>query len=329
MKIIQFLASTGWGGLENFFVDLSNELSKKHEVHVILLNNSYIQNLFNSNIKVHLLLSNKSRYNPFLYLELNKLIKDISPDIVHTHSSKASEILYNLNYFKNIKFVGTKQSSSKGAIFNKLKNTVVSSKSVQDTVKQKKLKLIFNGTTPIEINRIRNKNQIFTMLAVGRLDKIKGFDILIKECSKLEFDFKLEIVGDGEERENLEEMIASLNLNDKIQLIGFQTDIPQRMNDADVVVMSSHSEGFPIAMAESIFYARAFISTRVGGCNDVLPKDYLINNFDIALKLKDVHMNLKSYQDNFEIFSKINKHRFMLSTIANEYIEYYKEVIAE
>ena len=95
IKVLQFIASKGWGGAEKSFVELCNALSESIQIEVVLFKENKIEERLNSNIKIHRLLSGSSRYNPFLYFDFLMLIRKIKPDIVHTHSAKASEIIYN------------------------------------------------------------------------------------------------------------------------------------------------------------------------------------------------------------------------------------------
>ena len=191
--------------------------------------------------------SRNTRANPFLHWELYRLFKKINPDIVHTHFAKASEIFYYLNKALGIRHVATKHNPRKGRIYNKLKHVIAVSKGVADSVRHDNVKIIYNGIHPIQLPDDASVNSVFTIIAVGRLEKIKAFDRLINECSKLEFDFNLMIVGEGKERGNLEKLATDLNIKDKVKFLGFRLDIPQLMQRSDVVVVCSHSEGFSLS----------------------------------------------------------------------------------
>ncbi len=329
MKICHFVTSVGLGRGE-VYVDLANEMSLKGEVEVSLLvpKDAKFLGRIASSVNVILYKTSDNKFNPFFYFELYKIFTSNKFDILHTHFSKASAVFHRLSYFVSSTHVATKHNPRKGRVFNQLKNVTAASESIKNSISIKNVRMIYNGITPVEIIP-SGGNDIFSMVAVGRLDKIKGFDIFINECAKLDFDFRLDIIGDGKEKEALTKLISSLKLEDKINLVGFQTDIPQRMQNADMVVMSSHSEGFPITMLEAIFYAKLFISTEVGGCNEVLPKQFLIDGFEIASKITGMHTNLTKYQKEFEIFCVKNREKFMLSSICDEYIKYYKKVIVK
>lgn len=326
MRVVQFLASPGWGGLENVFVNLCNELSKMIEIDVIVLQNSAVIEKFDKNIRVHVLTRSPSRYNPLLYMELYRLLHKLKPDIMHTHSAKATQIFYYLNMLLDFPHVATKHNSRKGKVFNKLFHVIAVSKGVKESIKNHNVKIIYNGIKPVEILP-QNKDEIFTILAVGRLDNIKGFDILIKECAKLNFAFRLHIIGEGKERVNLEKMIVELALEDKVQLLGFRNDIPQLMKNAEMVVMSSHSEGFSLVMLESIFYGNLFVSTKVSGATEVLDERFLFDGLNLSDKLNDVYRNYMIYKEEYVNLTNELQKKFLLENIAKEHIIYYESIV--
>jgi glycosyltransferase involved in cell wall biosynthesis len=326
MKVVQFLASKGWGGLEKAFVNLCNEMAKTTQIDVIIFDNSIVSSKFTKDVNVHLLYADPSRFNPFLYWELFRLLQKIEVDIVHTHSAKATQIFSYVNIFLSLPHVATKHNSRKGKIFNSLPNIIAVSDGVKESILHENVKVIYNGVIPVEV-KPQAQNKVFTILAVGRLDKIKGFDLLIQECAKLDFPFRLDIVGEGEEKKNLVSFINKLHLEDQISLLGFREDIPQLMHNADVVVMSSHSEGFSLVMLEALFYAKLFISTKVSGATEVLDERFLFDGSNFSEKLKDIYKNESRYKDEYALLSKRLRDKFLLSHIAKIHIEYYESIL--
>lgn len=326
MRVVQFLASKGWGGLENIFVSLCNELSKTIEIDVIVFKGSVFLEKFDKNVCIHLLSSNSSRSNPLLYMEIYRLIHKLKPDIVHTHSTKTTQIFYYCNRFLHIPHIATKHNSRKGKIFNSLPNIIAVSNGVKESILHENVKVIYNGITPVKV-KPQIKYKVFTILAVGRLDKIKGFDLLIQECAKLDFPFQLQIVGEGEEKKNLELLINKLHLEEQVNLLGFREDIPQLMHNADLVVMSSHNEGFSLVMVEALFYANLFVSTRVSGAIEVLDERFLFDGFNFSSKLKDIYKNESLYKDEYALLSKGIQDKFLLPNIVKTHIEFYESIL--
>ncbi len=327
MKVLQFIASKGWGGAEKSFVELCNELSKSIQVEVVLFKENQIEERLNQNIKIYRLSSNPSRYNPFLYFEFLKLIKKINPDIIHTHSAKASEIIYILNKFVSVKQVATKRNPRKGSIFNKIDYVTAISQDVEKSIYKEDVEVIYNGLLQETTITEKSSNPVFTLLAVGRLDRIKGFDILIKEVSKLDFPFCLNIVGEGDERKNFEKLIIDLGLSEKVNLLGYREDIPSLIAAADLVVVSSHSEGFGRVLVETLFYGKLIISTKVGLSIEILPGELLIDDFEIAKKIDEIYTNEQHYYKLFTHLKKMRTKEFLVKNIIQEYIDFYKRIL--
>ena len=326
MKVLQFIASNGWGGAEKSFVELCNELQKSIQIEVVLFDENQIEERLDPNIKIYRLSSGSDRHNPFLYLEFLKLIRKIKPDIVHTHAAKASEIIYNLNKLVPVKQVATKRNPRKGSIFNKIDHVIAISQDVVKSISKEDVNVIYNGLLPVSNIAKQSANPVFTLLSVGRLDKIKGFDILIKEVSKLEFPFHLNIVGEGEERKNLETLIMDLGLSEKVSLLGYREDIPSLIASADLVVISSHSEGFGRVVVETLFYGKLIISTKVGISIEILPEELLIDNFEIAKKIDTIYNNTQHYNALFTQLKETRTQEFLVENCIQKHIGFYEKI---
>ncbi|MFO8236562.1 MAG: glycosyltransferase family 4 protein [Bacteroidales bacterium] len=100
------------------------------------------------------------------------------------------------------------------------------------------------------------------ILAVGRLEYPKGFDLLIQAFSKTQAkkDWQLIIAGEGSERQNLEGQIMSCGLDSNVSLVGFQLDIENFYSRASLFALSSRYEGYPNALAEAMNFGLPCIS---------------------------------------------------------------------
>jgi len=330
MKIIQFIASKGKGGAENLVASLSNAIKKsKVDVELLLLKKSSLAKQLHTDIPVTYL-HFSSRFNPLLYLELLWFFWSKKPDIIHTHSAKATELIHSIASFISPIHVATKHNPRKAKIFNKIHHVTAISKDVAKSIQRPNVKIIYNGITPVATpTKLLHTRGPFIISAIGRLDKIKGYDILIQECSKLSFDFILNIIGDGNEKENLSKLIRDLKLEKKVFLCGFREDIETVMSSSDLVVISSHSEGFSLVMVEALFYAPMLISTRVSGAIEILSNTFLIDGFHIADKITLLHAHYDDFLREFDALREKTKNAFLLSHIALEYIDYYQEVLQD
>lgn len=173
------------------------------------------------------------------------------------------------------------------------------------------------------------ENFKFSIVAVGRLDKIKGFDLLIRAVSELKFDFELKIYGQGGERQNLQNLIDSLKLQDRVRLCGFCDDVAAALAASHLHVISSRKEGFPVILIEGIFYSPVLISTRAGGISEILSEEFLYEAADLGVKIDEIY---RTYGKSVRAFAQ--KHTGLKQTLTlQNYISslknYYEELLCE
>jgi len=101
------------------------------------------------------------------------------------------------------------------------------------------------------------------ILAVGRLEPQKDYHTLLDAFARLcaDRDVRLVILGEGRMRTELEQRISSLNLQDSVELVGFQSNPFGWMAACDVYVMSSRFEGFPNSLAQAMACGARVVST--------------------------------------------------------------------
>lgn len=319
MKICYFSCSTIYGGVEKIVVDTLNEISKYNDCCLVVPKGCLYKEKLSSSVKVYEYESYDKRYNIFLYLELYKIFKNY--DIVHSHAAKATQITYILSKFLSFIHIATKHNIRKGKIFNKVKNVISVSAEVAKTITHPTKTLYFGLALK---NLEKQKQDIFTITAVGRLDPIKGFDNLINEVSKLNFDFRLNIIGDGKQKEILEKLIISKNLQNRVFLLGFKDNIIQYLKNSDLQVISSLSEGLPITLIEGILYCPIIISTPVGGIKEVIHKDFLIDIDNFSQKINEIYLNYDNAVEDFALKHNSIKEKFNFDNYKKELVDYYK-----
>ena len=120
---------------------------------------------------------------------------------------------------------------------------------------EKKIHVIPNPIKPVSTSKAEKKNIV---LAVGRLAFQKNMDVLVKAFSRLSLDFsdwKLVIVGDGEDMVKLKNLVTDLKATEQIDLRGYAKNPAQYYEEASIFCLPSRWEGFPNALAEAMSYA--------------------------------------------------------------------------
>ena len=114
-----------------------------------------------------------------------------------------------------------------------------------------------------------------TLLAVGRLNPVKDHAFLIRACARMRdcgIEFECAIAGEGSERRRLESLIGEYGLKDRFRLLG-HVHRP-RMNTlychADVVVLTSRSEGLPLVLMEAMAQGRIVLAPAITGIPEII-----------------------------------------------------------
>jgi glycosyltransferase involved in cell wall biosynthesis len=122
---------------------------------------------------------------------------------------------------------------------------------------------------------VRVKAGRFCLLSVGRLHGVKDHRFLIQGCAALRdrgLDFLCWIVGEGPERGALENQIASLRLQGRITLTGHvsRSDLSSYYRSADLVVMTSKSEGIPVVLMEAMAHEKLVLAPAITGIPELV-----------------------------------------------------------
>jgi N-acetylgalactosamine-N,N'-diacetylbacillosaminyl-diphospho-undecaprenol 4-alpha-N-acetylgalactosaminyltransferase len=124
----------------------------------------------------------------------------------------------------------------------------------------------------------------FTFISVGRLDYGKNHKLLIDAFSKLSVDnIELIILGEGVFREQLEEQIKGLYLENSVYLLGFDSNPYKYFSKADVFVFTSLYEGFPNVLVEALACGLSVISS---DCKSG-PREILAPYSDFSFQIKE------------------------------------------
>ncbi len=109
---------------------------------------------------------------------------------------------------------------------------------------------------------------------VGRLSREKGADVLLAAAARLPgTQARISIIGDGQERATLEAAAGSLGITERIAWHGLVPGAGRLMPAFDLFVLSSRTEGTPIAVFEAMAARVPIVATAVGGVPDMLDPD--------------------------------------------------------
>jgi glycosyltransferase involved in cell wall biosynthesis len=147
-----------------------------------------------------------------------------------------------------------------------------------ERVPDRKLRVIHNG---IDVDRHtppakRPPDSAARAVTVGRLDPVKDQATLLR-ASRLVVDqmpgYRLDVVGDGPSRPELEALRETLGLADHVRFHGYRADVGPYLAAAGLFVLSSVSEGVPLALLEAMASGLPAVATDVGGIREVVVPD--------------------------------------------------------
>jgi glycosyltransferase involved in cell wall biosynthesis len=111
------------------------------------------------------------------------------------------------------------------------------------------------------------------LIQVARLDRLKDHATAIRTIERVAGRCpraRLVLVGDGPERGTIEELVGHRSLRDNVRLLGERDDVPRLLAASDIALLTSISEGIPLALIEAMAARRAVVSTQVGGVAEVV-----------------------------------------------------------
>ncbi|WP_312082365.1 glycosyltransferase [Epilithonimonas hominis] len=150
------------------------------------------------------------------------------------------------------------------------------------------------------------KDSVF--VSVGRLHSRKGYKKLIEVHSQLiknGFSHKIIIIGDGEEKENLENLAKKLGVSHSFILMGSLLNPYPYVKNADFFIMPSESEGWPLIIADTLILQKPILSTAVGGIPEMIR--HLENGYLINYDTDEMYNAMKEFLSNTNMIEKIKK----------------------
>lgn len=164
----------------------------------------------------------------------------------------------------------------------------------------------------------------FTIVSVGRLIPIKGYDNLIKAHAELvkKYKHRLVIIGDGAEKESLHNLVTKLKVESSVELRGFDRNPYKFIKAADLFVSSSISEGYSLVICESIILEKPVLATDTTGAIEILNNgEYGILCGKTTYDLKEALINIFENKSLLKIYKEksiTRKHDFDYKQIINK-----------
>lgn len=355
IKILYIIPTLDQGGAERFTVDLLINLNQEEFSPYLLLfkrGGVWISEIEKKNIPVKILIK-KWRFDLMNFYNIYKFICDLKPDIIHTQlgGDVYGRLAARLAGVKKIISTEQNVNPDESWLINFLKRftaqysrlTIAITEAVRkDAIKRYDLDVAKTVVIPNGINikkftliqqRPPRSGKDLVFGTIGRLSKQKGHSYLIEAMALAKTSAKCLIAGMGDLKQELEQQITTLTLNDKIKLVGPISDVPSFLNDLDVFVFPSLWEGQGIALMEAGLARRPIIASAVDGIKEVLDDEtaWLVPAQDsqaLAQMIIWLSNNINSpivKQKTDKLFLRISE-RYSIQKIVDQYQIVYKDL---
>lgn len=280
MRVALVLASRGEGGLEKHVIELANGLAHR-DIEVCLIADPMYASRLSARVRLFPTDLTVHRRHPLALYRLFRLLRQVHPQIIHAHGSKAASMVSGiLPFLPRIHSVATLHNTKSNArMFARFDLVIAVSHAAAKSLDHSGIRIIHNGidpalsATPPAVDAWPTAPHRPRVLAIGRLVPAKGFDILIRAWETV--DAHLAIAGEGAEREKLQALIKEKGQQDKVTLLGHRNDVDSLLNAADLFVISSHYEGGPYTLIEALQHRVPVVSTPVGAVVEILPEPFI------------------------------------------------------
>ena len=361
MKLLHIINSLHFGGAEKLLLDTVPAFKRKGiDVEIMVLYNEktfFYKELENRyKIKIIAPKKRKSIYSLSHILWIRKYIKNY--DIIHVHLFPSlywlslatlfltykTKLLFTEHNTQNRRYHLPFFKYLDAYIYNKYHKTIAISEGVKNNLQNH----LGSSYTAIEVinNGINTKvfqdsigytnNELGLSEGVKKVIQISSFtaqkdqDTLLKAIELLPEDVHLLLVGNGVLIEEKKKLASHLKISDRVHFLGYRSDVSRLLKTADICVLSSHYEGFGLAIVEGMAAGIPCIGTNVDGLSQVIEGAGLLfetgNHNQLKEKLHQLFTD-KEYYNKISKQCEVRAKEYDISLMINAYVNLYNELI--
>ncbi|WP_379970751.1 glycosyltransferase [Ectobacillus sp. sgz5001026] len=363
MKVLHVNAGAETGGGKTHILSLLSQLPMNEVELAVFEEGEISKEARELGITVHVF-KQASRYDLSVLRRLTAFINDNQYDIVHTHGARANFFVALLKSRIHAKWVTTIHSDPlldfmkrgfKGWLFTKLNLRALKKVDLFFAITERfkknlvslglpagKIKVIYNGiyytqepATPYDKQEdLHIPADSFTVIQVARLHPVKGHEILLDALQKVNIpNLKVLLVGDGPSEQQLKDIVKERELTDTVLFLGFRRDTDRLYATANISLLTSYSESFPLVLLESANQRVPFIATDVGDMHKLLPNSsygWVIKAGDsdaLAAALEEAYLTRHELAVMGEHMYQYASSRFSLEKLSRDTYESYESLL--
>lgn len=304
MKVLHLNAGNETGGGMYHILSLLNELDREQFVLGVFEKGKLLEKAQTLGIKT-VVFKQRNRFDCFVIKQLIEFIRHNNIEIVHTHGPRANFIAYLMGKWIRFHWVITLHSDPRDDFLGKgLKGKLYQSLNIKVMRKadhllaisnrfkeilielnydQSKITSILNGIDfKLNINNPYSRTDFqlsetdFVIMMVARLERVKGHQIVFQALSEIiknhnHRNVHLLLIGDGSLKKNLQRKVHKQQLDQHVHFLGYREDVDRIYSIANIVLLASFSESFPLVLLEAARAGVPIISSDVGGVQRLVP----------------------------------------------------------
>lgn len=286
------------GGAQIHVRDLSTALRARGVDAIVLTGGegALVDQLRERRVPVHCLRSLRRTVGPVgaigALLEIRRLLRELRPDLVSTHSTTAGllgrvaarslgiPVLFTAHgwgftggrpWSQRIAFwLAERAAAPLAARIITVCESDLQSATRSRLTRPSRLLAIPNAMPDVkESLRAAPDGSPPRIVMVARLSSWKDHPTLLRALAQLvDLEWELELVGDGPLRQQVESLAASLNIASRVHFAGFRSDVAERLADAQLFVLATKWEGFPRSILEAMRAGLPVVASDVGGVRE-------------------------------------------------------------
>lgn len=311
----------------------------------------------------------KHKHDPRHYFQLRKILREEKINILHLHIWNPASCRYAFGAAKSLKIpvittehdpfkLSALKDFFKRKALHEVKKIITVSKNNAKILKEiypeyrDKIAVIHNGIDitwwqsqllrfteedrrEIKEEKFLARENTLIITSIAELHERKGLKYLIEAVGELVAKYpniKLVIIGEGSERNNLENLIGKLKLENHVVLLGRQKEIPKLLKSSDIFVLPSRREAFGLVNAEAMITGLPIVASNVGGISEIVEDDesgILVepeNSRELAKALRKL-ISSESLRENMaKVGQKIVAENFSAKVMAEKYEKIYENI---
>ncbi|MDE6566764.1 MAG: glycosyltransferase family 4 protein [Lachnospiraceae bacterium] len=303
-------------------------------------------------------LKRKIRNRRYMLSAMRRIVKEFKPDIIHGQvATEAGRFAVMLGQIFHIPVIISEHSTvqasgvqafphyyyAKRVYAHSCYNTCVSESLTEDLSKifpQFQFHTVYNGIKKLKVKKTENiyrrEDTVNMVMVAGLYDRyIKGLQFVLPVLQRLleeGYSVVLHFVGDGEYRQEYENVASELGIRDNCVFHGYceRQKVYDIVNEMDFFVCASIFESFSCATAEAMMCGKPVVATRCGGPDSIITKDVgiLVEKESEQALYEGIVKMVKTYQEySTKTISEYAYSNFSVENVCRQYLDIYQRVL--